>query len=150
MSRVGKKPIAVPDKTKITYKDRVITVKGEKGSLERNIHPNIDLAIEDGTISVTMTSNDRESRALQEIASKLLDRGSRDEVLRLVCAKARELTGAEACKTSSDHGHDVEPAQVPDDGEYEKDDVGRLREEAEMIEDQLDEVDARLKKLLGD
>ena len=32
MSRVGKAPISIPDKTKITYKDRIITVQGEKGS----------------------------------------------------------------------------------------------------------------------
>ena len=72
MSRVGKKPIPVPDKTKITYKDRVITVQGEKGSLERTIHPNIDLAIADGIINVTMASNDRESRALQGLTRSLV------------------------------------------------------------------------------
>lgn len=60
-----------------------------------------------------------------------------------------ELTGAEACKTSSEHGH-TEPVQVPDDGAYEKDDVGRLREEAEMLQEQLEDVDARLAKLLGE
>lgn len=73
MSRVGKKPIAVPDKTNITYKDKVITVKGEKGSLERTIHPSVDLAIEGGTINVTMVSNDRESRALQGLTRSLVD-----------------------------------------------------------------------------
>jgi large subunit ribosomal protein L6 len=72
MSRVGKKPITVPDKTKITYKDKVITVKGEKGSLERSIHPSIDLAIEDGIINVTMAKNDRESRALQGLTRSLV------------------------------------------------------------------------------
>ena len=40
MSRVGKKPIPVSANTKITYKDRVITVQGEKGSLTRTINPN--------------------------------------------------------------------------------------------------------------
>ena len=72
MSRVGKKPIPVPDKTTITYKDKVISVKGEKGSLERAIHPSIDLAIEDGIINVTMASNDRESRALQGLTRSLV------------------------------------------------------------------------------
>ena len=56
MSRVGKKPIPVPDKTKITYKDRLITVQGEKGSLERTIHPSIDLDIADNIINVTMAN----------------------------------------------------------------------------------------------
>ncbi len=39
MSRVGKKPIPVPDKTKITYKDSVITVQGEKGRLSEPFIP---------------------------------------------------------------------------------------------------------------
>ena len=73
MSRVGKKPIAVPDKTKITYKDRLITVQGEKGSLQRTIHPSVDLAIADDTINVTMVVNDRESRALQGLTRSLVD-----------------------------------------------------------------------------
>ncbi len=33
MSRVGKKPITIPEKTKLTYKDRIVTVQGEKGVL---------------------------------------------------------------------------------------------------------------------
>ena len=54
MSRVGKKPIPVPDKTTITYKDRIITVKGPKGTLTRKIHPLVDLKIADGVLHVTL------------------------------------------------------------------------------------------------
>ena len=39
MSRVGKKPIPIPDKTKVTYKDKTITVQGPKGSLTRTLQP---------------------------------------------------------------------------------------------------------------
>jgi large subunit ribosomal protein L6 len=39
MSRVGKKPISIPDKAKITYSDRTLTVAGEKGTLSQAIHP---------------------------------------------------------------------------------------------------------------
>jgi len=72
MSRVGKKPITVPGKTKITYKDRVITVQGEKGSLTRTIHPNIDLAIEKDVITVTMAKETQENRALQGLTRSLV------------------------------------------------------------------------------
>ena len=48
MSRVGKKPIPIPDKTKITYEGRLLTVKGDKGTLSRSIPPAIDLQVEDG------------------------------------------------------------------------------------------------------
>ncbi len=72
MSRVGKKPIPIPDKTKITYKDGLITVQGEKGSLTRPIHPSVDLSIEDGIMRVTTVTNDRTSRALQGLTRSLV------------------------------------------------------------------------------
>jgi len=72
MSRVGKKPIPVPDKAKITYKDRVLTVQGDKGSLTREIHPAIDLKIADNVINVLMLKEDRQSRALQGLTRSLV------------------------------------------------------------------------------
>ena len=72
MSRVGKKPIPVPDKAKITYKDRVLIVKGDKGSLTREIHPAVDLEIADNVIKVLLLKDDRESRALQGLTRSLV------------------------------------------------------------------------------
>jgi large subunit ribosomal protein L6 len=72
MSRVGKKPIPVPDKAKITYKDRVLIVKGDKGSLTREIHPAVDLEIADNVIKVLLIKDDRESRALQGLTRSLV------------------------------------------------------------------------------
>ncbi len=52
-----------------------------------------------------------------------------------------ELRGAAPCKESQEHGHgDVEPG-------YEKDELGRLREEAEMLRQQLEEVADRLARI---
>ena len=53
------------------------------------------------------------------------------------------LQGAEPCLTSRGHGHE----EVLAEGEYEKDKVGRLREETEMLQQQLTEVVKRLEKL---
>lgn len=72
MSRVGKKPIQVPDKTKISYRDKAITVVGGKGSLTRIIHPDIDLKIEGGVINVSTVSDDRSGRALQGLTRSLV------------------------------------------------------------------------------
>jgi len=72
MSRVGQKPIPIPDKTKISYKDRLITVQGEKGVLTRSIHPAVDLKIESGIVSVTIQSNDRSDRSLQGLTRSLV------------------------------------------------------------------------------
>jgi predicted Fe-Mo cluster-binding NifX family protein len=51
-----------------------------------------------------------------------------------------ELKGAAPCKESEEHGH----GDIPADGEYEKDELGRLREEAEMLRQQLSEIEAKL------
>ncbi|MBW2192561.1 MAG: 50S ribosomal protein L6 [Deltaproteobacteria bacterium] len=72
MSRVGKLPITIPDKTKITYKDRIFTVQTEKGTLTRPIHPLVDLKIEDGLLSVTITSDARNSSSMQGLTRALV------------------------------------------------------------------------------
>ena len=72
MSRVGKKPIPIPDKTKVTFADSLLTVTGEKGTLSQAINPAIGLKIEDGVMNVTMVSEDRNSRALQGLTRSLV------------------------------------------------------------------------------
>jgi large subunit ribosomal protein L6 len=72
MSRVGKSPIPIPDKTKITYKNRTITVQAEKGTLTRTINPAVDLKIESGEIIVTLVKDNRTNRALQGLTRSLV------------------------------------------------------------------------------
>lgn len=55
------------------------------------------------------------------------------------------LQGAAPCRESVEHGHGA-PGQR-DAGSYEKDEIGRLKEEAEMLRRQLDEATARLDKM---
>jgi large subunit ribosomal protein L6 len=72
MSRVGKKPIRIPDKTKITYANKFLTVEGGKGKLSQTIHPSCDLNIKDGVMNVTLQVEDRNSRALQGLMRSLV------------------------------------------------------------------------------
>ena len=72
MSRVGKAPINIPDKTQITYKDRIITVQGEKGTLTRSVHPAVELKIEGGMIQVDVVNDDRTSGALRGLTRSLV------------------------------------------------------------------------------
>jgi len=53
------------------------------------------------------------------------------------------LQGAAPCRESVEHGH----GEVPPGEGYEKDEIGRLREEVEMLQRQLREVDERLRRL---
>ncbi len=72
MSRVGRKPIPIPDKIKITYKDRHISVEGQKGSLQKTVHPAVDLDIGKDEIRVKVLRDDRQSRALQGLTRSLV------------------------------------------------------------------------------
>ena len=72
MSRVGKKPIPIPDKVKINYSDKLLTVEGENGKLSQSIHPAVDLNIDDGVMNVTMVKADRSSQALQGLTRSLV------------------------------------------------------------------------------
>ncbi|OGL64071.1 50S ribosomal protein L6 [Candidatus Uhrbacteria bacterium RIFCSPHIGHO2_02_FULL_47_44] len=47
MSRVGKKPILIPQGVDVTVDDKFVTVKGPKGSLSRTVHPLVSLALSD-------------------------------------------------------------------------------------------------------
>jgi predicted Fe-Mo cluster-binding NifX family protein len=53
------------------------------------------------------------------------------------------LQGAEPCRESVEHAH----GETADDGEYEEDEAGRLREEVEMLQQQLGEVMGRIEAL---
>ena len=54
MSRIGNKPIVVPTGVEIKIDGHKITVKGPKGTLEREIHKNISLEMNDNVIKVNL------------------------------------------------------------------------------------------------
>lgn len=73
MSRVGKKPIPIPDKTKVTIKDRTVTVQGKNGTLTHTVHNAIDIKIDKQQVDVLMDKATRENRALQGMTRSLIN-----------------------------------------------------------------------------
>jgi large subunit ribosomal protein L6 len=73
MSRVGKKPIPIPDKVKVAYKDGTVTVQGQKGSLTRPVHPAVTIRIQDGLLGIEPLKTDKKSQALQGLTRSLLN-----------------------------------------------------------------------------
>ena len=59
MSRIGKKPITIPAGVEVTLNERHITVKGPKGTLERDIHPDVDVKVDAGVITVSVDSPEK-------------------------------------------------------------------------------------------
>ena len=53
MSRIGKKPISIPEGVKIEFKDQKIEVSSLRGSLQRIIRPEMNIEIKEGQIFVS-------------------------------------------------------------------------------------------------
>lgn len=50
MSRIGKQPTEIPEKTEVNISEGVLTVKGPLGELKRKLRPEVSVKIEDGNI----------------------------------------------------------------------------------------------------
>jgi large subunit ribosomal protein L6 len=74
MSRIGKKPIPVPDKVTITINGRHVTIKGPKGELQRDIHPDMKAEVDSETneLVVTRPTDEPRHRALHGLTRALL------------------------------------------------------------------------------
>ena len=72
MSRIGKKPITVPAGVDVKLEGTLITVKGPKGTLSRNIHPNMAVEIDGNTITVSRPNDDKENRSLHGLTRTLI------------------------------------------------------------------------------
>ena len=72
MSRIVNKPIAVPAGVEVKIDGQKITVKGPKGTLEREIHKNISVEMENNTIKVTRPNNEALNRSLHGLTRTLI------------------------------------------------------------------------------
>jgi len=73
MSRIGKLPINIPAGVTITVADTVVTVKGPKGELKQDIHPNISIEINGSVCLVTRPNDEKENRAKHGLYRSLIN-----------------------------------------------------------------------------
>ena len=72
MSRIGRMPVTVPSGVDVTISGREVTVKGPKGTLSLQVAEPIEVAQEDGVITVTRPSDEGEIRALHGLSRSLI------------------------------------------------------------------------------
>jgi len=73
MSRIGKLPIPVPSGVDVTVDDRLVTVKGPKGTLSHTVAAPITVDRgEDGVLEVKRPNDERESRSLHGLTRTLI------------------------------------------------------------------------------
>lgn len=72
MSRIGRAPIEIPAGVEVTCNGTIVTVKGPKGTLTHNVHPDMTVTVEGNTIHVTRPSDDKLHRSLHGLTRTLI------------------------------------------------------------------------------
>ena len=72
MSRIGKKPIAIPEKVDVSIEGRAVRVKGPIGEVHTTLPERITAAVEDGTIVVNRPGDEPRDKALHGLARSLV------------------------------------------------------------------------------
>ena len=72
MSRIGNKHITVPEGVEVSMNENVITVKGPKGTMSREIHKNMKVDINENTITVTRPDDEPANRSLHGLTRTLI------------------------------------------------------------------------------
>ncbi|GJQ62306.1 MAG: 50S ribosomal protein L6 [Melioribacteraceae bacterium] len=71
MSRVGKKPVSISD-VEIKVEGQVIKVKGKLGELSTEVHPNMNVSVNEGELVVERPDDTRENKALHGLTRALI------------------------------------------------------------------------------
>src|SRR5438093_11153678 len=72
MSRIGKKPVEIPAKTKVEIKGQLVAVEGPKGKLEFNVPSPITVAGKDGKVIASTSQLDRTGKARWGLTRSLI------------------------------------------------------------------------------
>ncbi|MBU2915063.1 MULTISPECIES: 50S ribosomal protein L6 [Reichenbachiella] len=121
MSRIGNKPIALPQGVEVKIDGTVVNVKGAKGSLARDIDSDFDVAVEDGSITVKRPTDQKRHKALHGLYRSLINNmvigvsdGYKKE-LELVGVGYKAVTSGQILEMNLGYSHNIfmeVPAEV--------------------------------------
>ena len=72
MSRIGQNPINIPAGVNIDLKGTLVKVRGQKGSLEYQVHKDMNISEHDGSVLVNRNSDSREQRAIHGTTRQMI------------------------------------------------------------------------------
>ena len=72
MSRIGKKPVNIPSGVDVKFGEGILVVKGPKGILSQDIHPNMHIEINFDSVIVTRPDDEKKNRALHGLTRSLI------------------------------------------------------------------------------
>lgn len=73
MSRIGNKPITIPEGVEVTLDGNMITVKGPKGTLTREVHKNMNVALDGNVIKISRPDDEPANRSLHGLTRTLIN-----------------------------------------------------------------------------
>ena len=72
MSRIGKRPIAIPAGVECNVDGQTVTIKGAKGTLTQTVDPIIAIELKDGVMTLTRPDDSNKSKALHGLYNSLI------------------------------------------------------------------------------
>ena len=72
MSRIGKKPIAIPKGVEVKVDSNIVSVKGPKGSLQRTFSSDVNITNHEGAVSVASVGSEKQFRSLHGLTRTLI------------------------------------------------------------------------------
>ena len=72
MSRIGRKPINIPNGVNVSFVDGVFHAKGPKGELSQSVNSNIFVDINGSVITVSRKNDEKSNRALHGLTRSLI------------------------------------------------------------------------------
>jgi len=73
VSRIGHMPISLPEGVRVDVQGNQVTVSGVKGSLTREFHPDMEIALDDGQLRVSRPTDHRQHKSLHGLTRALLN-----------------------------------------------------------------------------
>ncbi len=74
MSRIGRKPIDIPAGVDVKLDGNTVTVTGPKGTLSETFAPSMKIEMDDGKLTVSRPSDDKEYRSLHGLTRTLIQK----------------------------------------------------------------------------
>ena len=72
MSRIGRKPVAIPKGVTLQVDGNTVAVKGPRGELRRSLHPDMEIALKDNQFTVARPSEEKRHKALHGLTRTLV------------------------------------------------------------------------------
>lgn len=72
MSRIGKQPVSIPDKVKVSVKDGTVLVEGPKGKVQKTFAPVVKVTVSDKTVTFAPTEESRFANAMYGTARSIV------------------------------------------------------------------------------